>query len=254
MPCTLIVLAHPEKQSFNSSWAQASAQASQAEGHEVMWSDLYALNFDPSEKADNYASARQAGFFDVLKAQEAAADTNSLPEDVAQEIAKIRAADRIIFHFPIWWFAPPAILKGWCDRVFVQGALHTIDQRFDNGIFRGKTVLFCATTGANSAESAFNGKEGDVRMLLWPLAYTLRYIGFDVLEPRVLHGIHGYHEGANEVALKARLTSELEGHAQTIAQFESLPKIAFNADTEFDAEGSLLPDAPSYSHFIRQKA
>lgn len=251
MPCTLIVLAHPDNKSFNGSWAKASAEASRAAGHEVLWSDLYAMDFDPTEKRSHYPNSPENAFFDTLRAQETAAQNNSLAFDVAQEIEKVQAADRIIFHFPIWWFAPPAILKGWCDRVFAQGALHTIDQRFDQGMCHGKTALFCATTGASSSESAFNGKEGDVQMLLWPLAYTLRYLGFEVLKPRVLHGVHSYYEGVEKEALQERLQGELVAHKETIAQYETLPRLAFNTDSEFDAEGSLLPNAPSHSAFIR---
>ncbi len=88
-------------------------------------------------------------------------------------------------------------------------------------------------------------------MLLWPLAYTLRYLGFDVLVPRIVHGVHGYHKGAAKEDLETRLQNEIEGHRETIARFATLPKISFNADSEFDRAGTLSPGAPSHSHFIR---
>lgn len=253
MTTTLIVLAHPERKSFNGAWATASEQASLALGHEVLWSDLCSMGFDAVEGRRHFAGFNDDTPFDPLKAQEMAAAANELPADVASEVDKVRRADRIIMHFPFWWFGAPAILKGWMDRALVHGALHTIDERFDRGMCRGKKVLVCATLGATERESAHNGKEGDVRMLLWPLAYTMRYLGMSVLEPKLIYGVHGYFEGAEEAELQARLSGVLKSHRQTIANFDILPLMSFNADSDFDGEGRLKPDAPSHSHFIRHR-
>jgi NAD(P)H dehydrogenase (quinone) len=250
MTTTLIVLAHPEPASFNGAWARATARASQELGHEVLWSDLTAMGFDPAERAALYPQAAPRPF-DPLKAQEEAAAGGTLPADIRAEAEKIRRADRIVLHFPIWWFAPPAILKGWCDRALVHGLLHTVDERFDTGLCRDKTVLFCATTGSSAVESAPDGKEGDIRLLLWPLAYTFRYLGMRVLEPRTIHGVHGYFTGQEQADLQARLQSELAAHADIMREFDSLPAMGFNPDTDFDDSGRLRPASPSHSPFIR---
>lgn len=250
MTTTLIVLAHPERRSFTGAWADATAQAAADLGDRVLWSDLTSMNFHPAEAAAHYEGGSGSPF-DPLKAQETAAAQDRLPADVAEEVAKIRQADRIVFHFPLWWFAPPAVLKGWFDRVLVHGALHNVDQRFDKGLCRGKTALFCVTTGANASESAHNGKEGDVQMLLWPAAYTLRYLGFTVLRPLVVHGVHGYFEGDERRELEDRLQAVLTAQREVMSRFDALPQIAFHADTDFDDNGQLRPDRPSLSHFIR---
>lgn len=252
MPTTLIVLAHPDKRSFNGAWADATERAAIAQGDTVLWSDLYGMGFHPAEAAARYPGWDPDAQFDPLKAQEEHAGSGSLPADVAGEVAKIRQADRVVFHFPMWWFAPPAILKGWFDRAFAHGALHSVDQRFDTGLCRGKTALFCVTTGSRAEESAFNGKEGDVQMLLWPAAYTLRYLGFTVLVPEVAHGVHGYHKGARREQLETRLHEVLAGQAELMASFDARPRLHFNADDDFDAQGQLLPDRASHSPFIRQ--
>ena len=253
MTTTLIVLAHPGRTSFNRAWAQATEKAALALGDEVLWSDLNAMGFDPVERPGQYGASRETAF-DPLKRQEAAALSGDLPGDVAGEIAKVRAADRIVFHFPLWWFAPPAILKGWCDRVLAHGALHNVDERFDTGMCRGKAALFCVTTGSRASESAFNGREGDVTMLLWPLAYALRYLGFAVLEPVTAHGVHGYHKGARRAELEARLGAVLDAQGALMAGFDARPVMQFNADSDFDAAGRLKPGAAQYSYFIRQKS
>lgn len=251
MSTTLIVLAHPDRRSFNASWADASIKAARARGDTVLMSDLCAMGFDAVENARHYENWDEQRPFDPLKAQEETAAASQLPADIQAEVEKLRSADTVIFHFPIWWFAPPAVLKGWFDRVLVHGALHTIDERFDRGMFKSKKAVFCVTTGANQAESAFNGKEGDIEMLLWPTAYTLRYLGFTILKPEVVHGVHGYNTGAMLRDLEARLTSVLDAQPDFVGSLETRPEIRFNKDTDFDENGRLRPDRPSESYFIR---
>jgi NAD(P)H dehydrogenase (quinone) len=245
----LIVLAHPEPKSFTASWARASAEAAKPAGAEVTWSDLHAMGFDPVEDPRHYPVSPTP--FDPLKAHEAAVSTKTLPPDAGAEAEKILAADAIIFHFPLWWFGPPAILKGWLDRCLIHGALHDIEHRFDAGRLRGKRALFCVSTGASAEECGPGGKEGDVRLLLWPLAYTLRYCGMDVCEPALIHGVHGYYDGAEKTALEARLSAALADHPTSIRDLFKRPTLPFNADTDFDATGRLRPGAPSHSPFIR---
>ncbi|NNE89902.1 MAG: NAD(P)H-dependent oxidoreductase [Silicimonas sp.] len=253
MTTTMIVLAHPDPRSFNGSWANATRSACEKLGDTVLHSDLVAMGFDPVERADHYHHQQADTCFDVLKAQEQASDLRRIPVEVSAEIEKLRRADRIVFHFPIWWFAPPAILKGWFDRVFAHGELHTVEHRFDTGHFRGKKALFCVTTGSEEAESAFNGKEGDIQMLLWPAAYTLRYLGFSVAIPEIVHGVHGYHKGAKKDALAVRLANALDAQYGIMKEFDSRPLIQFNADSDFDASNRLRTDRPSYSSFIRKE-
>ena len=250
MTINLIVLSHPCEHSFNSAWADASSRYSEDLGITVLQSDLYRLDFDPVEKAAHYRLPMQSRF-DPLKEQEAAADAGNLPPDVELELGKLRAADRVIFHFPLWWFGPPAMLKGWFDRVLVHGAIHTVEKRFDQGLCRGKKALLCVTTGASEAETSPAGKEGDVRMLLWPLAYTLRYLGFTVLQPQICHDVHGYHEGGRKRKLEDSLSTALRTHRKTIDEFDNLPVMLFNSDDDFDNDATLKADAISHSHFIR---
>ncbi|SMY07317.1 NAD(P)H-dependent oxidoreductase [Flavimaricola marinus] len=251
MTSTLIVLAHPEQRSFNATWAAATRRACERTGHTVLWSDLVAMGFDPVESARHYVEHQTDTPFDALKAQEQGAQDQKLPLDVASEIAKLQQADRVIFHFPIWWFAPPAVLKGWFDRVLAHGALHNVGRRFDNGDFRWRKALFCVTTGSTEAESSFKGKEGDIQMLLWPAAYTLRYLGFSVLVPQIVHGVHGYHRDERKAAMNMRLQSALDGQDALVAGFDNLPLMEFNADSDFDQNGQLKPDSPSHTAFIR---
>ncbi|MGR3712480.1 MAG: NAD(P)H-dependent oxidoreductase [Shimia sp.] len=252
MSKVLVVSAHPSERSFTNAWAEATVAVAKTAGHEVVRSDLCAMGFDAVEAAAHYCDSGDVGF-DPLKAQEAAASAGRLPADVAAEVEKIRVADRIVLHFPIWWFAPPAAIKGWCDRVLVQGALHSVEQRFDAGLCRGKSVLFCVTTGASASECGPDGKEGDLQLLLWPLAQTFRYLGMQVLEPVAVHGVHGYFEGADEAALQARLRDVLGAQTDVMAGWRAHPRMPFNGDAEFDGEGRLQAGAVSHSPFVRHR-
>lgn len=243
---TLIVSANPNPESFTAALARASADAARALGDRVLISDLYAMRFQASAGMDDPG--------DPLKMQEQAAAAGTLPADVATEAGKILVADRIVFHFPLWWFGPPAILKGWMDRCLVHGLIHDVANRFDTGRLKGRRALFCVTTGANAAESGPDGKEGDTRLWLQPLAYTLRYCGMDVAEPLCLHGVHGYVSGAGKAGLEARLSRALDAQHQVVATLDRRALLRFNGDGDFDANGRLRPEAPSHSPFIRHPA
>ena len=84
-PVTFVLLAHPERRSFTARWAAASAAAARDAGHEVLWSDLCSMGFDPVEKASHYPATALP--FDPLKAQEG----HPLPPDAASEARKLRA-------------------------------------------------------------------------------------------------------------------------------------------------------------------
>jgi NAD(P)H dehydrogenase (quinone) len=242
----LVVSAAPDPDAFTAAWAGATVRAGRDLGHEVALDDLVAEGFDPVESPRHYPGWQ--GRFDPLIAQE----TGGQDSDVQTRIAQVRAADWVVFHFPVWWFGPPAILKGWCDRVLAHGQLHDVDHRFDAGMCRGKRALFCVSTGASAEECGPDGKEGNLRLLLWPLAYALRYCGFDVAEPATVHGVHGYWEGAERAALEARLQATLGGQRDLLDGLADRPLWPFNADTDFDATGRLRPDAPEHWPFIKR--
>ena len=89
-------------------------------------------------------------------------------------------------------------------------------------------------------------------MLLRPTAYTLRYLGYTVLIPEVVHGVHGYHRGAKLKELRTRLRAVLENHDRTMAVLDERPVLSFNADSDFDTSGRLKANSPSHSLFTRQ--
>ncbi|MGQ9921323.1 MAG: NAD(P)H-dependent oxidoreductase [Desulfobacca sp.] len=95
----LVILAHPNPASFNAAIAQTVVQTLTADGHEVRFHDLYQEGFDP-----------------VLPQAEMSKEA-VLPPLVAQHLADLIEAEGIVIVHPSWWGQPPAILKGWLDRM-----------------------------------------------------------------------------------------------------------------------------------------
>jgi NAD(P)H dehydrogenase (quinone) len=117
----LLVLAHPERRSFNGAMFDAAQAELQAAGHAVVTSDLYRMGFDPVSSRRNFVTVKDADYL-KLQAEEAwASEVGGFAADVDAEIAKVESADLMIWQFPLWWFGMPAILKGWVDRVFAMG-------------------------------------------------------------------------------------------------------------------------------------
>jgi len=102
----LIILGHPDSNSFNHAIAATVHQVLHDMGHEVIFHDLYDEGFDPLLSIDE------------------------IPEDgevstrILSYCNELRSADGIVIVHPNWWGQPPAILKGWIDRVFRPGVAY----------------------------------------------------------------------------------------------------------------------------------
>jgi len=247
-----IVLARPEAKSFNAHLSAISGRVLGAAGWQTTLADLYAMDFDPREGPQHFEKRRDPDQFHTQTEQRFNADEDSLPPEVNQEIDHLLGSDLLVVHFPLWWFGMPAILKGWIDRAFVYGRMYRSVMRYDTGICAGKKMIACVTTGASADSCAFNGREGDTRLHLWPLLFPFRYLGFDVYEPEVFHGVGGvaFIEG-NESGLSTMDTYS-DQWTQTLGTLPSRPLVPYNRDGDFDDRKRLVLGAPVYSPFVRQ--
>lgn len=245
-----VVLAHPERRSFNGLLAETTCSTLSSAGWQVTLTDLYGSNFDPCEGAHHYTSRVDTGRFHAQTEQRFNTDQNTTPDDVKQEMDLILNCDLLVVHFPMWWFGMPAILKGWIDRVFVYGAMYRSAMRYDAGICAGKKMLACVTTGASQESCSFNGREGDTRMHMWPILFPFRYVGFDVLTPEIFHGIGGvaFVEGHEDG------TSGVDHYKQRwidqLLKLANRPAVPYNRDDEFDDNKQLKAGARAYSPFV----
>jgi putative NADPH-quinone reductase len=101
-----VILAHPQPGSFNHAIAAAAIGEARGNGHDVQFHDLYVERFDP-----------------VLPGAEIPEEAAVGPH-VALHCREIAAADGIVIVHPNWWGQPPAILKGWIDRVIRPGVAY----------------------------------------------------------------------------------------------------------------------------------
>jgi NAD(P)H dehydrogenase (quinone) len=249
-----IVVAHPEPRSFNAHLAETARASLVANGASVTVSDLYQMTFDPLERASHYAAPVDAARFDVQTEQRHASQNRTLPADVVAEIARLDAADLLVLQYPMWWHLPPAMLKGWFDRVFVYGEVYKSSHRFENGRFVGKRAMLSVTVGTSAATYAYNGRSGDIDLLLWPINFSLAYVGYDVLEPFVAYGVEAGLRYSDSATVDARLEQITADWAAVMKAPGARRTVPFNRMAEWGADGRITPDATAYSPFMRHRA
>lgn len=235
---THIVCAHPERQSYNGSLTGAARQALSDLGVTVTVHDLYRSDFDPVERAAHYWDRSDSEKFAPLAEQRHAWNNGTLPHEIQREIQNLERADLIILQFPLWWHGPPAMLKGWMDRVFLNGGLYTSRMRYDTGYFRGKRALVSVTTGAPCDAFGPGARGGDLDVMLWPIHYSLHYMGFAVLPPFVSYGVqgHGYaYEDDN--SLRIRLEKNLSDWRARLSTLDDAEPIGFPSWQDWDENG-----------------
>jgi NAD(P)H dehydrogenase (quinone) len=184
----LIVHAHPEPSSFNAALTSEAADALEAAGHVVTISDLHAEGFDATAGRHDFVAVADPSLFHYQTEQAHAAAHNGFAAEIRREQERVRRADLVVLQFPLWWGAPPAILKGWFERVLAYGFAYVDGRRFDTGLFRGRRALISVTTGGTPARFAPDGVYGEIERVLWPVRrLTLEYMGYEVDEPFVAY-------------------------------------------------------------------
>lgn len=111
----LLVSAHPCADSYSHAISAAANRGLVTAGHEVLTLDLYDCEFSAAmTKAD----------LEVYRAEQPPIDPL-----VREHGRLVKAADALVFVYPTWWSGPPAILKGWLERVLVPGIAFTFDDQ-----------------------------------------------------------------------------------------------------------------------------
>jgi NAD(P)H dehydrogenase (quinone) len=192
----LLVFAHPEPRSLHAALRDVAIRELEAQGQEVRLSDLYAESWKSAvDRADFPLWAADARL-KVAPASRQGFEAEALTEDVRAEIEKLLWADALILQFPLWWFAMPAILKGWVDRVFAYGFAYGVGEhsdakwgeRYGEGTLAGKRAMLILTAGGWAPHYSARGINGPIDDLLFPINHgVLSYPGYDVLPPFVAY-------------------------------------------------------------------
>jgi NAD(P)H dehydrogenase (quinone) len=184
----LLVTAHPEPTSFTGALAERAVAVLTRAGHTATVSDLYAEGFDPVAGRHDFAAVADAGRFHYQTEQEHAARTDGFSDEIRREQARLAEADLVVLLFPLWWGAPPAILKGWFERVLAYGFAYVDGRRFDTGLFKGRRALVAVTTGGTPERFSEGGVYGPIEGVLRSVEHlTLGYMGFEVAPPFVAY-------------------------------------------------------------------
>ena len=161
-----LILAHPSPGSFNHAIAATSAEVLRQTGHGVIQHDLYREQFPP--------------LFSAAELQKDA----KLEPPIARHCAEIAAADGIIIVHPNWWGMPPAILKGWIDRVLRPEVAYRFEANDKGegvpvGLLRARSAIVFNT--ANTPDDRELEAFGDPLGTLWKKCV------FDLCGVRKLH-------------------------------------------------------------------
>lgn len=144
VPLHIVVRCHPEQESFNASMATAYCAGVRQHGHKAFVRDLYSMGFDP-----------------VLKSVERTGTDAAFRQmpDVLDELAIIHDAAVFVLIYPIWFGGPPAMLKGYIERVLGTGALPLqLPQETASGVLKHKRLVSFTSSATDEHWLATQGQ------------------------------------------------------------------------------------------------
>ncbi|MBR0551270.1 NAD(P)H-dependent oxidoreductase [Stakelama marina] len=131
-PRHLVVVGHPDRHSFNHALAEAYCRGVRESGQEAEVNDLYARGFDP-----------------LLRADERPGPDYHLSVDVTAELEMLDRADALVLVYPIWFGLPPAIIKGYVDKVMgADFSARRIKAHIPNARLSGMHLLSISTSAS----------------------------------------------------------------------------------------------------------
>jgi putative NADPH-quinone reductase len=154
----LVLIGHQNPGSFCHAIAAAAVEELKAAGHEVVYHDLYAEKFDP-----------------ILPHEEIPSDA-ALDPVVARHCREVTAADGYLVVHPNWWAMPPAILKGWLDRVWRQGVVYRFGPSGVEPLVGGRRAVVFTTS--NTPRDDELRLFGDPLETLWK-ACVFNFVGIE---------------------------------------------------------------------------
>lgn len=199
----LIVFAHPESASFCGALGRQAVQSLSALGHGVVVSDLYADGFDPRGGPHDFTHASDHPF-NYQTEQRRAAGGCTFARDIAEQQRRVIECDALLLNFPMWWYGPPAILKGWIDRVLAAGFAYDRDRKYATGPLAGRAGMVTVTTGSPAERYTDAGDRPFLTMdqLLLPLqAGLFHYTGMKTVDPFVAYAAGQVDAGRRKACL-----------------------------------------------------
>src|SRR5438034_11579679 len=136
------------------------------------------MRFNPVASESDFSLRRFPDALQYDREQKHAHEHDAFAPDIKAEIDKLLRCDLLILQFPLWWFSVPAIMNGWIDRVFVNGAVYGSGRRYDTGGLNGRRAMVVTSTAAYPGMCAADGLVGALDVILWPIQNgALAYAG-----------------------------------------------------------------------------
>ena len=176
MSTVMLLLCHPNPKSYNHAVAAEVRSRLEEQSHSVLVHDLYAEGFDPVLRHDEL---RRRFSFDEL---------------VQRHYRDLESSDGLVVVHPEWWSQPPAMLKGWIDRVLRPG----IGYEFEGEEFMPKSkvplltdkrAVVLATTDSERPVIADGASSSEDPLLSHLWRETFRFCGIQDFHFRMLYDI-----------------------------------------------------------------
>ncbi len=193
----LVILCHPYTDSYNGAVSEHVIHALEGLGYIPVFHDLYREEFDPVTRP---AELRSRFSFD---------------EQVLAFWSELEESEGLILVYPDWWGGPPALLKGWIDRVFRPGvafeyAGEEFEQKSREPLLAGKRGLVFCTTDSEDYEGS-RGME---------TVWMRRIFSYCGMSPASFHIFHGIRESA------------LKQRKEWLEEVERRVEVMFGQETE----------------------
>ena len=148
----LVVLAHPSQESFVSFISSEVITELRSGGHEIRQHDLWVENFNPVFTP--YERLNHVG--DVQE------KLKELPE-LRPHVEDLQWCDVLVLVYPTWWSGQPAMLKGWFDRVLMNGVAWVLPEgaaRIRPLLTNVRRLVVVTTHGSSKFINAIEGESG----------------------------------------------------------------------------------------------
>jgi NAD(P)H dehydrogenase (quinone) len=131
---TLVIYAHPQTKGYCPAIKEEVEKQLRAHKIEYSLFDLYAMKYDPILHENEHYTA--------------GSEHRHLSDQTKMFQQKITEAEKLVFIYPIWWNSPPAILKGWLDKILTSHFGFKFDKYgIPKKLLKGRKALIFITGG-----------------------------------------------------------------------------------------------------------
>lgn len=164
-------------------------------GHDLKLKDLYAEKFDPVLSEDDLAIIHDG----------------KIPARIQKEQEALSWAEGLVFIYPLWWYATPAILKGWFDCVLNYGYAFTHHNGELQGLLKHQQTLVIVTAG--SKQEWFETHKAEEIIIRPVTEGTLAFCGLSNIIYKIIYDVTSKTDLQRD-----KILDDVKGHAQLFRQ------------------------------------